>query len=307
MNRAELKKIIRGPVETVPTPFDKDFKIDLPCMADLIQWYIQDGAVKGRCPLKIAAAMGEGPDMSDDEWPAVLRTAVNAADGKVDIICALKTKNTLHTIEDARKAQDLGAVGLQIDLPIFHHPNQDDYVRYFTDISDKIDIGIIIYNTHWFGAESVQADTMLRLKDAEHVTAIKWDVPAPQSYDYMAKFSHIFNVIDNSGQFVRCHRNGGAGFITEAVFPSYDLKVWDLLEAKKYDEVQALVDRDTEAMAKFNAMSAKKSGGYRRIKAMMKLVGRPVGDPRPPTLPCDEAELAELRIALKKIGWPVVA
>ena len=27
----------------------------------------------------------------------------------------------------------MGAIGLQIDLPLFHHPNQDDYVRYFQE------------------------------------------------------------------------------------------------------------------------------------------------------------------------------
>ena len=42
MNRNELKKIIRGPIETVPTPFDKKLELDLPCMADRIEFYIQE-------------------------------------------------------------------------------------------------------------------------------------------------------------------------------------------------------------------------------------------------------------------------
>src|SRR5205085_1509112 len=100
-------------------------------------------------------------------------------------LCGLKTKNTLHTIEDARKAQDLGAIGVQIDLPIFHHPTQDDIVRFFSEISDAIDIGIVLYNTWWFGAPSITAASVRRLAAAEHVVAIKWATPPEQDYDDM--------------------------------------------------------------------------------------------------------------------------
>jgi hypothetical protein len=39
----------------------------------------------------------------------------------------------------------------------------------------------------------------------------------------------------------------------------------------------------------------------------MALMGQPVGDPRPPTLPLDEAESAALRELLEQSGWPVPA
>ena len=210
-------------------------------MSEITKWWVEQGLGTSKAPLKVAAAMGEGPDLSDDEWPHLLRTVVNAAPGK-NVICAIQVKNTLATIEDAKKAQDLGAVGLQIDLPFLHHSNQDDLVRFFTDISDQIDIGIMIYNTHWFCqnpvTEYLNADTMLRLKNAEHVTAIKWSVPDGEDYDSMKRFSNEFNVIDNSGQHVRCFKNGGAGYISSLipVYPAYDLEIIELLENGKYEE-----------------------------------------------------------------------
>lgn len=307
MNRAQLQNLIQGTIATIPTAFDKDFRLDLARMTDLTRWWVEQGLGTNTAPIKVAAAMGEGPDLSDDEWPHLLRTVVNAAGSNAVVMCALKPKNTLHTIEDAKKAQDLGAIGLQIDLPMFHHPTQDDYVRFFTDISDAIDIGIMIYNTFWFGCESITAETMLRLADAEHVVAIKWAVPEGQDYDDMRKFAHIFNVIDNSGQPVRCHKNGGRGYIsaTIAVYPPHDLKVWRLLEEHRYDEAQAMLDRVHNALAPFSSKSEQRSGGYRVIKGMMAAMGRPVGAPRPPTLPLDDQELAELREILRGVGWPV--
>jgi len=305
MNRATLRNLIRGTIVTIPSPFDDNYRLDLGRMAELTRWWVSQGLGTTIAPLKVAAAMGEGPDLSDDEWPALLRTVIDAAGPRATVLCALKTKNTLHTIEDAKKAQDLGAVGLQIDLPFFHHPHQDDYVRYFTDISDKIDIGIMIYNTYWFGTESLTAETMLRMKDAEHVVAVKWAVPDDMDYDSMREFSPIFNVIDNSNQQVRGHKNGGAGYISSliAAYPHHDLLVWQLLEQHRYEEAQAELDRVNKALGPVSAKIAKKSGGYRYFKGVTQALGRPAGPPRPPTLAVDAAELAELQQALRTLGW----
>jgi 4-hydroxy-tetrahydrodipicolinate synthase len=305
MNREESKKLIGGTIVTMPTAFDQDFKVDFGRQAELTQWWREQGLGTGINPLKVAAAMGEGPDLSDDEWPHLLRTVVNAAGSDAVIICGLKTKDTLRAINDAKKAQDLGAVGLQIDLPFFHHPNQDDYVRYFTDISDAIDIGIMIYNTHWFGCEYLRAETMLRLADAEHVAAIKWSVPAGEDYDQMREFAHIFNVIDNSNQPVRCHKNGGRGYISSLVcaYPKHDMGVWQLMEAGEYEKAQAQLDRVNAALGPVRTEIGQKSGGYRFPKGLMAAVGQPVGPPRPPTLPMDQQEIAELKATLKTMGW----
>ena len=213
MNRDELKTMIGGCIATLPTPMDDNFNIDLARTTDITHWWVEQGLGTGTSALKTSAAMGEGPDLSDDEWPHLLRTVVNAAGSDAKVICALKPKNTLHTINDAMRAQDLGAIGLQIDLPFFHHARQDDLVRFYTDISNAIEIGIMIYNTHWFtmnpSDEAMRAETMLRLEDAEHVTALKWSAPnnTDIAYDDMTKFADTFNVIDNSGQPVRCPRS----------------------------------------------------------------------------------------------------
>jgi len=309
VTRDELKRLIQGPIATLPTAMDDAYRVDLGVMTELTRWWVDSGLVRDRAPLKVAAAMGEGPDLDDDEWPRLLRTVVDAAGPNASVICALKPKNTLHTIDDAKRAQDLGAVALQIDLPIFHSPTQDDMVRFFTDISDAVDAGIMIYNTFWFGPPSLTAASMRRLGDAERVVAIKWAVPPDVDYDEMRHFAASVNVIDNSSQPVRCHRNGGRGFIdpTTAPYPAHALAIWDALELGNYDQAQAEFDRVTLPLRQFMAASAQRSGGYRVFKGTMAAVGRPVGPPRPPTLPLDDAELSDLRNLVASFGWPTAA
>jgi dihydrodipicolinate synthase/N-acetylneuraminate lyase len=146
---------------------------------------------------------------------------------------------------------------------------------------------------------------MLRLVDAEHVAAIKWSVPAGEDYDQMRQIAHVFNVIDNSNQPVRCHKNGGRGYISSliAAHPPHDMEVWQLLEAKRYEEAQAKLDRVNKAIGPVRDKIGARSGGYRFPKGLMAAVGQPVGPPRPPTLPMDEDEIAELRAVVQGLGW----
>jgi len=303
MNREELKGLIQGVSCAVPTPFDNNFRLDLDKVSELTEWWVENGLGTNEAPIKVASAWGEGPSLNDNEWPELLNTVVKTAGSGANVMCGLKMKDTVNTIYDAKKAQDLGANGLQIDLPAFHSPNQDDYVRYYTDISDAIDIGIMIYNTYWFGCPPITADTMLRLQDAEHVVAVKWNQPVDSDYDTMTEFSHIFNVIDNSGDNVRCHKNGGRGIVSAfvAVNPQYELEIWRLLEEQRYDEAQAKSDKLHNAVGKFKPKT--ESGGYRLVKGMMEAIGRPAGLNRPPTLSSEPDDIVQLKNILKDLNW----
>ena len=306
MKREELKKLIVGPIATVPTPFDDDFEVDFGTMASATQFWVDSGLVAGKAVIKVAAAMGEGPMLSDAEWPPLLRTVVQAAGGKAAIVCGIHYKDTKRSIEDAKRAQDLGAIGLQISPPIFNNPTQDDILRYYEDISNAIDIGIMIYNTWWLSGGNVLPETLLKMADFEQVVSVKWSVPEVQDYDDMSKFARMFNVIDNSSQPVRCHKLGGRGYInlTSEVYPPHDLRLWELLESHQYDEAQELFDSVNNPLRELYAKQI--SGGQARLKkGMMALMGMSMGASRPPSLPLSEDEMAELRQVLLSFGWPV--
>ena len=310
MNRDELKQLIQGPIATVATAFDDDFEVDFGRMYELTQGWVANGLVKGKAVIKVAAAMGEGPMLRDDEWPYLLRTVVRAADDKASITCGLHYKDTKRTIEDAKRAQDMGAHALQVCPPIFNLPSQGDLLDYYSDLSDAIDIGIMVYHTHWMSGGRIEVDTILKMADIEQVASIKWSNPDGVDYDEMAKFSDIFNVIDNGGGPVHCHQLGGRGYInlTAESYPPHDLRVWELMESKQYDEAQKLHDSVNGPLREFGGRLDKRSGGQARLKkGIMALMGQPVGSSRPPSKPLNENEIEELRQILLSFGWPVTA
>ena len=48
MKTTEIKKLIKGPIATVPTPFDENFEIDYGRMAELAEMWVEQGLVKGK-------------------------------------------------------------------------------------------------------------------------------------------------------------------------------------------------------------------------------------------------------------------
>ena len=308
MNREELRKLIVGPITTVPTPFDDDLEVDYGRMAELTRFWVDSGLVAGKAVIKVAAAMGEGGMLEEAEWALLLQTVVQAAKGKAAIVAGIHHKDTRRAIRDARLAQDLGAIGVQVSPPVFSWPTPGDILRHFEAVSDAIGIGIVIYNNWWWPGGNTLPETFLKMKDFEHVVAIKWSVPETQKYEDMALFSPYFNVLDNHMRPALCHKLGGRGYInrTAHAYPQHDLRIWALLESKRYDEAQALFETvDIPTWKFYEKMAAESGGEARMIKGMMKIMGLPVGVSRPPTLPMNAEQMAELRQILVGAGWPV--
>lgn len=299
MNRDELKKIVKGPIATVPTPFDESLQVDLGCMAELTQWWVDQGVITGKSVIKVAANGGEGEKLSESEWLHLLQTVVQASNGAATVMGCIHYKDTVRAIEDAKKAQDVGAVGLQITPPIFNHPDQDQMVSYFNAISDAIDIGIMIYNTHWWPGGAIYPETFRKMVDIEQLFAIKWSPPDGYKYEDIFDLSETFNIIDNTVQPVLNHKLGGKGYVqtTIAEYAPHDLKVWELMENGDYDEAHKLYESVIPRLRELPA-------GYN--KPLMAMLGKPVGPYRPPSKSLDKEGLDRLRELAMSFGWPLV-
>lgn len=308
MQRENLRDLIVGPAAAVATPFDDDYEVDLGRMYDLAQWWAASGLVKGNGIIKVAAAAGEGPMLDTDEWSALLRTVVRAVDGKSTVMCGLHYKDTKRTIRDAKLARDMGAYALQVCPPIFNDPSQDDLLDYYGDLSDAIDIGIMVYHTHWLRGGRIEMDTFLRMADFENVVAIKWSPHDGQVYEDMTRLTGRFNIIDNTVSPVRCARLGGHGFVQTSVeaYPAHDLEVWELIKAERWDEAENLYYKVQRPLRDFGAKIGIRSGGQGRVmKGLLRILGEPVGSSRPPSKPLDDEELRELRGIVRGFEWPI--
>ena len=308
MNKDEIKKLIVGPIGAISTPFDEAHEVDLGAMHGMVQRMVENGVANGKGAIKIASALGEGPMLREAEWPALLRTAVNAAGGKAPVMFGIHDKDTLWSIEQAKRAQDLGAVALQVTPPIYNIPSQQDIYDYFYDLSHAIDIGIMVYHTTWMPGGSIETDTFLRMADIDNVVAVKWGGSSEGVYEDMTKFVEIFNVIDNSVNPVGCAELGGHGYVqtTLDVNPKHDLRVWALIQAKRYEEARTLYHSVYDDIREMATKVSKRTGGQSVVmKGLMAIMGHNVGGPRPPSKALNDEEMDVLREKVAGWGWPV--
>ena len=309
MDREERRKRFKGVVGVSVTPFDSDYEVDYGKMYNLTEWWVENGMVRGKAMLKVASVMGEFQQLRDNEWPPLIRSVVQAAKGKVDIIAGSQFKDTKRTIEDCHKAADLGAFGIQIAAPAHNDPNQDDILRFYADVSEAVDIGIMIYNTPWQRHGAITAETLYKLRDYENIVAIKWATYEDCPNTELERLGTYFNLIENGPiDRVGFHKAGGHGFldVSSVAYPKHELKMWELLESRLYEEAQHLWDTVDDPLMDFDYETRKVSGGQARFKKMiMNAMGHQVGEQRPPTLPATDKEMADLQTLLRNLGWPV--
>ncbi|MBM24690.1 MAG: hypothetical protein CL760_03160 [Chloroflexi bacterium] len=306
MNRQQKRDVYQGVIGVTVTPYYDNYEVNYGKMADLTKWWISNGLVRGDAALKVCSVMGEAPQLRENEWINMLKTTVDAAEGKVDIIGGTHCKDTLRTIEDLKKAHDVGVVGMQVAPPLFNDPNQDDILRYYEALSENSDIGIMVYQNHWYNYSAINAETLLKMKDFENIVCIKWASFPGCPDESMEELGKYFNLIENGNDRVGFHKRGGDGFLdkTAVAYPPHDLQLWKFLEQKKYSEAQELWDTEESSMKEITAKISANSGGQARMKkALMNVMGHEVGEQRPPTLPISESERSELRSVVIGLGW----
>ena len=115
-------------------------------------------------------------------------------------------------------------------------------------------------------------------------------------------------MIENGNDRVGFHKAGGNGFLDKSsiAYPPHELKMWELLESRLYEEAQHLWDTIDAPIRALAEKAGKVSGGQARFKKMlMNAMGHGVGEQRLPTLPAGESEMNELKSLLSSFGWPV--
>ena len=306
MDRNEAKQLIQGPIAVVPTPFDNNLDVDYGLMAELTQWWVESGLVTGKGVIKVASQAGEGEKLRESEWIRLLEVVVKASGGKATVMGAIHHRDTVSAIEDAKKAQDVGVVGLQISPPIFNSPTQEAHLRFYEAVSDAIDIGVMIYNTPWWPYGGMTPETFHRMVDFEHIAAIKWSPPEGYVYEDLFDLVDTFNIIDNSVQPILNHKLGGRGYVQPVPeYPPFDLRVWELMEEVRYDEASNLYESVVPLIREFDRKTLVASGHRGGSKEIMALMGRPIGMHRPPSEPLDAGEREELRKLIESCGWPL--
>lgn len=249
-------KDVKGLFGIVPTPatpnasdYRVPFTVDLQETARVVNALVQDGINA----IVITGTLGEGSTLNDAEWRAYTATVAKAVDGRIPVICGPTTLNTRATIERARYARDVGASGMLLGLPMWQEMPTEAIIEFYHNIAEAVpELGIIIYDNPgafkvrhspelWkqlldipqvVGAKVVKPDDIY--VEAINVTKGKIKLmPTETAYPKFAKqFPDYVNAFWSS--------KVGCG-------PLAEVKLRDLVVAKKWDEADKLAERIDKA------------------------------------------------------------
>lgn len=288
---------LRGVIVALPTPMAAAGSVDVPGTGRLVEWLVDRG-VDG---IFACGTTGEGPLLSDDERVAVVRSAAEAAAGRVPVVAQVGGVTTAGTIDAARRCARAGADALAVIAPYYFRHEEDSLIAHFASVAESVpDRPVLLYNIPQNTGNPITPRVVRALRDHSNIVGMK---------DSAGDLYGILQVSLAAGQEFRLlvgadlllpstAAMGWAGTISgpAAAVPEPYVALWKAAARGSWPEV-------TDAYRKVAAACHMLRNGadVPRIKAALALRGVIAPHVRPPLRPTPEGEMEELRQALGRV------
>lgn len=272
------KEKLAGALVSLPTFTDNYLNLDVTKQRKHIRWLLDQGIVGDAGVIMVAGGYGEGYYLNDSELFTLIDVLMDEAGGKIPTMVGIFDLNVRKVARRAKYAADAGIDFLELGLPHYSCPSEDDVFIFTKYINDNVDIGIMNYNNFWAtpppGFE-ITRNLMERMTELENVVGFKWSSANMAHYVGMLRlFKDEFAFMDNAMTNSLGTRHGMKGFVDfyGNVAPRLSLKKLELINEKKYDELDDLLYRvhfdaeNTLNKADSPAFSSVADGVYGRLR-----------------------------------------
>ena len=137
-------------------------------MKALVEWHIGEGT-HGLAPV---GTTGESPTLSHAEHMHVIKTVVEAANGRIPVIAGAGSNNTAEALEFVQFAKDVGADAALVVTPYYNKPTARGLIAHYTALN-AVGIPIIIYNIPSRSVVDMLPETMGELAKLENIIGVK--------------------------------------------------------------------------------------------------------------------------------------
>lgn len=284
----------RGSYTVCVTPFDDQNRVDLAALRSYVDWQIDEG-VHGLIPL---GSTGEFLSLTRDERAAVAETVISQAAGRVPVLIGTAAEWTDEAIDLSREAERLGADGVMLVPPYYSSPTDAELMVHFTRVAEAIGIPVMIYNNPFTANVDLSAALVGRLSQVDNISYIK---------DTSKNVHRVTELLDacQGRMTVFAGYYPWESYLAGAEgYSSVMSNIAPALSARTFTET---VDGDAargralyvESLPLINALAGDLY--VSATKAAMRMIGRPMGDPRAPRLPLPAGPEEKLRAILREL------
>ncbi len=263
------------------TPFTEDGSaIDYAAWRRFLDWQIATG-VPG---VIILGTTGEFLTLTDRERSAFVEATVAHVARRIPVLVGTMNAHTPNAVRYSAEAEAMGADGLMIVPPYYYTPTEDEIVRYYGRICDKVGLPVMLYNNPFTSNVDMSAKLVARLtREFEQVRYIKEaSMDVARVHDIIEETEGLMNVWAGE-RVVESYSLGAKGYVNPYgnYIPRASWKFVQWCEQGRWEDakqVQRLIDRMQHIIGEGHPTY----GHQCYSKALARAAGYPVGDVREP-------------------------
>lgn len=242
---------IAGSITALATPFTPSGALDLDGWRALLRLQLEGGTQA----LVVAGSTGEAAALTDAEYEALLRLAVEAAAGTgVPVLAGTGLSNTAKTIALTRRVAALGADAALVVTPPYVRPTQAGLVAHFRAVAEEGDLPVVLYNVPPRTGCDLLPDTAAQLAAHPNIVGIKEARSEPERMAALLPLRDPGFAVLSGDDPTACRAMlaGADGVVSVAsnVLPRAFRRLCDLARAGRADEARAL-DGELQAAVAF--------------------------------------------------------
>ena len=260
------------------TPFDADGRLDLAVAVDLARWL----SAHGNDFLVLAGTTGESPVLSDQEKRDLWRAVVESV--TVPVVAGTSTADTAHSVELTRAARQAGVSGILAVTPYYSRPSQAGIEAHMRAIHEAGDgLPVLLYDIPVRTGRKVSAETIIRLVRDEIIIGVKDATANPSaSAALVADAPDGFELYSgNDGDTLPLLAVGAVGTISVESHWAGDL-VGEMIAAFHKGDIDSARDLNARLVPSHRFQSSDDAPNPVPAKAVMRMLGHPVGECRSP-------------------------
>jgi len=277
-------------ITAMVTPFNAEGEIDYEATSKLIDHLIANGTDS----LVVAGTTGESPTLSTEEKLSLFQHVVKEVDGRIPVIAGTGSNDTKSSISLTKEAESLGVDGIMVVAPYYNRPSQEGLYEHFKVIAEATTLPVMVYNIPGRTAVNMDVDTIVRLSEIDNIFSVK---EASADLDAMTEIISrtdddfvLYSGDDSLTLPVLAIGGQGTVSVSSHVVGN-DMKA--MINAFHSGDIQEASKLHQKLLPTFKAMFSAPSPTP--LKAVLNLIGVPVGDVRLPLVPLTEEQLAQLK------------
>lgn len=160
---------MKGLYVALVTPFAADGGLNEEKLRELVRFHV-DAGTDGLVP---CATTSENPTYTWEEHFRIIEIVVEEAAGRLEVIAGCGTNSTARSVDNVRKAKELGADGAMVVTPYYNKPTPAGLYAHFMKIADEGGLPLLLYNVPGRTGVNMKPATVARLAAHERIVALK--------------------------------------------------------------------------------------------------------------------------------------